>query len=60
MKYKGMVIYKNTSKGDIVASVKEAKRAIKNFEELGLRTIQRKRKVLMGIGQGKNAYWVIR
>lgn len=46
MKHEGMDVYKNTATGDVIASAKEAKEAIK-------------RKRLTLIGRGKKAYWVV-
>lgn len=46
MKYQRMNIYKNTSKGDMIAPTSEAKKAIRQG-------------YLMVIGQGKSAYWII-
>ena len=46
MKHQGLDIYKNTAKGDVIASAPEARKAIQ-------------RHYLMMIGRGRKAYWVI-
>jgi hypothetical protein len=46
MKYRGLVVYKNTKKGDVIASSVESRKAIRNRR-------------LIHIGRGKSEYLVI-